>query len=87
MMCGRGEAQEVRIIAIIRHECLPVNYHTGAVRKKWQVVRDFVVCSSHSSLHILRYVSGADVAWDPSHSTYLIRNRDGTDVDLRHTVR
>ena len=73
-------------VAPIRDLCLPVNYHTGAVRKKWQVVRDFVVCSSHSTLHILRYVRGADVAWDSRHSTYVLRNRDGTEVDLRRTA-
>ena len=74
------------IIAIIRDECLPVNYHTGAVRKKWQVVRDFVVCSYHSTLHVSRYVREAHVAWDPQHSTYILQNRDGTEIDLRRAA-
>ena len=75
------------IIAMFRDECLPVNYHTGAVRKKWQVVRDFVVCSYHSTLHVSRYVREAHVAWDPQHSTYVLQNRDGTEIDLRRAAR
>ena len=31
------------IISIIQRECLPVNFHTGSTRKKWQVDRKSVV--------------------------------------------
>ena len=75
------------IIAAIREECLPVNYHTGTGRMKWQVVRDFVMCRYHSSLHVSRYVREARVTWARQHSTYSICNLDGTEIELRRTTR
>ena len=70
------------IIDVVLADQLPVNYHTGTGRMKWQVVRDFVITRYHATLQVAQFIRGSSAVWIRVHSTYLIRDAQG-EVHLR----
>ena len=61
-----------RILFWTRHYGLPVNCAVGPTKRKWEVVRDYVVTRYYIALQVHQSIDNVHIQWDPLSLTFVM---------------